>query len=127
MADGRLNGSSKTSGNLRLLGCLEAECFFVCPLFEAVRPEMGHVSGPATCVSNAGVLIGGGSSSRALSNSIQIYCVANPYGFLEKNRARLMLWVSTNVAMGHNLCLHFGKDEHPCTTYFDVHQGFSGF
>ena len=25
--------------------------------------------------------------------------------------------------MGHNLCLHFGAHEHPCTTYFDVHQG----
>ena len=22
------------------------------------------------------------------------------------------------------LCLHFGADEHPCTTYFDVHQGY---
>ena len=26
--------------------------------------------------------------------------------------------------MGHNLCLHFGADEHPCATYFDVHQGY---
>ena len=26
--------------------------------------------------------------------------------------------------MGYNLCLHFGADEHPCTTYFDVHQGY---
>ena len=26
--------------------------------------------------------------------------------------------------MGHKLCLHFGADEHPCTTYFDVHQGY---
>ena len=25
---------------------------------------------------------------------------------------------------GHNLCLHFGADEQPCTTYFDVHQGY---
>ena len=30
----------------------------------------------------------------------------------------------THMAMGHNLCLHFGADEHPCTTYFDVHQGY---
>ena len=28
------------------------------------------------------------------------------------------------MAMGHNLCVHFGADEHPCTTYFDVHQGY---
>ena len=28
------------------------------------------------------------------------------------------------MAMGQNLCLHFGADEHPCTTYFDVHQGY---
>ena len=27
-----------------------------------------------------------------------------------------------DMAMGHNLCLH-GADEHPCTSYFDVHQG----
>ena len=26
--------------------------------------------------------------------------------------------------MGPNLCLHFGADEHPCTTYSDVHQGY---
>ena len=30
---------------------------------------------------------------------------------------------SVHLAMGHNLCLHFGAD-HPCTTYFDVHQGY---
>ena len=29
-----------------------------------------------------------------------------------------------HLAMGHNLCLHFGADEQPCTTYFDVHQGY---
>ena len=28
------------------------------------------------------------------------------------------------LAMGHNLCLHFGVDEHPFATYFDVHQGY---
>ena len=28
------------------------------------------------------------------------------------------------LAMDHNLCLHFGADEHLCTTYFDVHQGY---
>ena len=28
------------------------------------------------------------------------------------------------LAMGQNLWLHFGVDEHPCTTYFDVHQGY---
>ena len=22
------------------------------------------------------------------------------------------------------VCLHFGVDEHPCATYFDVHQGY---
>ena len=32
--------------------------------------------------------------------------------------------LTTDVAMGHNLCLHFGADEHPCTTYSDVHQGY---
>ena len=26
--------------------------------------------------------------------------------------------------MGHNLWLHFGVDEHPFATYFDVHQGY---
>ena len=30
----------------------------------------------------------------------------------------------THMAMGRNLCLHLGPDEHPCTTYFDVHQGY---
>ena len=30
--------------------------------------------------------------------------------------------------MSHNLRRsHFGADEHPCTTYVDVHQGFPGF
>ena len=29
-----------------------------------------------------------------------------------------------HLAMGQNLCLHFGADEHPCATYFDVHQGY---
>ena len=24
--------------------------------------------------------------------------------------------------LGH--CLHFGADEHPCTTYFDVYRGY---
>ena len=28
------------------------------------------------------------------------------------------------MAMGHNLCLHLRADEHPCTTYIDVHQGY---
>ena len=37
------------------------------------------------------------------------------------------LRISSEMAMGHNLWLHFGVDEHPCTTYFDVHQGFPGF
>ena len=30
-----------------------------------------------------------------------------------------------HLAMGHNLWLHFGVDEHPFATY--VHQGFPGF
>ena len=30
-----------------------------------------------------------------------------------------------HVAVGHNLCLHFGEDELPCTTYVDVHQGYT--
>ena len=30
------------------------------------------------------------------------------------------------MSMGQNPWLHFGS-EHPCTTYFDVHQGFLGF
>ena len=29
-----------------------------------------------------------------------------------------------HMAMGHNLWLHFGVDEHPFATYFDVHQGY---
>ena len=32
-----------------------------------------------------------------------------------------------NMAMVHNLWLHFGADEHPLATDFDVHQGFPGF
>ena len=28
------------------------------------------------------------------------------------------------MAMGHNLWLLFGVDEHPFATYFDVHQGY---
>ena len=29
-----------------------------------------------------------------------------------------------DMAMGHNLWLYFGVDEHPFATYFDVHQGY---
>ena len=32
---------------------------------------------------------------------------------------------SGHMAMGHNLWLHFGLDEHPFATYFDVHQWYS--
>ena len=36
----------------------------------------------------------------------------------------LHLRIDVHVAMGHNLWRsHFG-DEHPCTAYFEVHQGF---
>ena len=28
------------------------------------------------------------------------------------------------MIMGHNLWLHFGADEHPFATYFDVHHGY---
>ena len=31
------------------------------------------------------------------------------------------------LAMGHDLWLHFGVDEHPFATYVDVHPGFRGF
>ena len=36
------------------------------------------------------------------------------------------IYQDTYMAMGykrHNLCLHFGADEHP-STYFDAHQGY---
>ena len=33
-------------------------------------------------------------------------------------------YVDTHMAMGHNLCLYFGANEHPFTTYFDVHHGY---
>ena len=29
-----------------------------------------------------------------------------------------------HMAMGRSLWLHFGVDEHPFATYFDVHQGY---
>ena len=32
-----------------------------------------------------------------------------------------------NIAMGHTLWLHFGVDEHPFATYFDVLQRFPAF
>ena len=32
-----------------------------------------------------------------------------------------------HLAMGRNLCLHFGANGHPCTTSFDVHQDLPGF
>ena len=28
------------------------------------------------------------------------------------------------MAIEHNLWLHFGADEHPFVTYFEVHQGY---
>ena len=38
----------------------------------------------------------------------------------------MLLCFCVYVAMGHNLWRsHFGVDEHPCTTYFDVHQEYS--
>ena len=35
-------------------------------------------------------------------------------------------YFETNMAMVQNLWLHFGVDEHPFATYFDVHQGCRG-
>ena len=32
--------------------------------------------------------------------------------------------ILTHVAMAHNLWLHFGVDEHPFASYFDVDQGY---
>ena len=32
-----------------------------------------------------------------------------------------------SMAMGHNLWLYFGVDEHPFATYFNVHQGYHWF
>ena len=52
---------------------------------------------------------------------------ARPKGILqapERKEAWLPKRRSTNLAMGHNLCLHCGADEHPSTTYFDAHQGY---
>ena len=39
-------------------------------------------------------------------------------GLCHKMRIKIIM------AMDHNLWLHFGADEHPCTTRFDVHQGY---
>ena len=36
----------------------------------------------------------------------------------------LKIMLFSYLAMGHNLWLHFGVDEHPVATYFDVHQGY---
>ena len=36
----------------------------------------------------------------------------------------IYIYVCIHMAMGHNLWLHFGLDEHPFATYFDVHQGY---
>ena len=33
----------------------------------------------------------------------------------------------SQMAMGHNLWLHFGVDARPFATYFDVHQGYHWF
>ena len=37
------------------------------------------------------------------------------------------LHLDGNMAMGHNLWLHFGVDEQLCAAYFEVHQGYQGF
>ena len=36
-------------------------------------------------------------------------------------QSRALRW--PHLAMGHNLWLHFGVDEHPFAADFDVHQG----
>ena len=33
-------------------------------------------------------------------------------------------WIGRYMAMGHNLWLYFGVDEHPFATYFDAHQKY---
>ena len=38
---------------------------------------------------------------------------------------RFLACAAAHMAMGHDLWLHFGPDEHPLATYFDVHQGYS--
>ena len=40
---------------------------------------------------------------------------------------RLLNSLDGAAVMGHNLWLYFGADERPCTTYFNIHQGFPGF
>ena len=34
--------------------------------------------------------------------------------------------IRSKMAMGHNLWLHFGVDEHPFATYFDAHSQIHG-
>ena len=47
-------------------------------------------------------------------------------GGLLNNRKADMLSMRgpLHMAMGHNLWLHCGVDEHPFATYFNVHQGY---
>ena len=63
--------------------------------------------------------------------SLVVYLVCESGLVADWNKARSASgWQTVKVtrkphmAMGHNLWLHFGVDEHPCTTYFDVHQGY---
>ena len=45
-------------------------------------------------------------------------------GFNDLHRLKLDGFMPFHMAMGHNLWLHFGVDEQPFVTYFDVYQGY---
>ena len=45
-------------------------------------------------------------------------------GFRRFSGDSVLRIVESYMAMGHNLWLHFGVDEHPFATYFDVHQKY---
>ena len=51
--------------------------------------------------------------------SVSSWCPFKPPKKVNPQKGR-----QTHSAMGHNLWLHFGVDEHPFATYFDVHQGY---
>ena len=64
------------------------------------------------------------------SAPVDVVCPIIYKGFIHPNSQLVrglvhsMLEYFLYLAMGHNLWLHVGVDEHPFATYFDVHQGY---
>ena len=72
-------------------------------------------------------------SADSQTSAVSAGWLIGPFCFFQSSSPFLRVLHSTpclrfrsdgNIAVSHNLWLHFGVDEHPFATHFDVHQGY---